>query len=81
MSTQLDDRPDVKNVFTDEPGDMAHIVYPKDKLTEAYVMGTPVTALCGWTWVPSKDPRNKPVCQKCADVWKSMGRDEGNIPT
>ena len=29
---------------------------PKAKLTEAMVMGTPVTALCGKVWVPSRDP-------------------------
>lgn len=81
MSTILDERPDTKNVFEDDPNEMAHIVYPKEKVTEAYVLGNPVTALCGFTWVPSKDPQNKPVCQKCLDIWKQMGREEGNWST
>src|SRR5439155_13917205 len=28
----------------------------KDKLTEALINGTPVIALCGKVWVPSRDP-------------------------
>ncbi len=36
---------------------------------EARIMGTPVEALCGFVWVPSKDPRQLPLCQKCKDVY------------
>ena len=42
---------------------------PKDKLTEAMVMGTPVTALCGKVWVPSRDPQKYPVCPTCKEIW------------
>lgn len=35
---------------------------------EARVMGTPVTALCGHTWVPSRDPQKYPVCPKCMEI-------------
>jgi hypothetical protein len=45
---------------------------PKDKLTEAMVMGTPVIALCGKTWVPSRDPEKYPVCPECKDAWEKM---------
>lgn len=44
----------------------------KDKLTEAMVMGTPVVALCGKVWVPSRDPHKYPVCPVCKQVWESM---------
>lgn len=44
----------------------------KDKLTEAMVMGTPVVALCGKVWVPSRDPQKYPVCPACKQVWESM---------
>jgi hypothetical protein len=37
----------------------------KDKITEAMVTGTPVVALCGKVWVPSRDPKKYPVCPEC----------------
>lgn len=53
---------------------------PKEKLTEAMVMGTPVVALCGKVWVPSRDPERFPVCPECKEIWESFGKDgdEGN---
>jgi hypothetical protein len=52
---------------------------PKDKLTEAIVMGTPVKALCGKIWVPSRDPQKYPVCPTCKQIWQKLpqGRDKG----
>jgi Protein of unknown function (DUF3039) len=58
-----------------EPGDCAHIVKvgPGEtaaaKITEARIFGTPIEALCGYVWVPSKNPRNMPVCPKCKDIY------------
>lgn len=49
---------------------------PKAKLTEAMVMGTPVIALCGKVWVPSRNPDRYPVCPECKEIWESMR--EGN---
>jgi hypothetical protein len=49
---------------------------PKDKLTEAMVMGTPVIALCGKVWVPSRDPQRFPVCPECKDKWDSFDPGE-----
>ena len=45
---------------------------PKDKLTEAMVMGTPVIALCGKVWVPSRAPEKFPVCPECKEIWEQM---------
>jgi len=45
---------------------------PKDKLTEAMVMGSAVVALCGKVWVPSRDPQRYPVCPECKERWESM---------
>ena len=45
---------------------------PKDKLTEAMVMGTPVIALCGKVWVPSRAPEKFPVCPECKEIWESI---------
>lgn len=72
----LDVIEDKRTVPTDE-GDherFSHYV-PKDKLTEAMVMGTPVIALCGKVWVPSRAPEKYPVCPECKEIWESM-RDE-----
>jgi hypothetical protein len=48
----------------------------KDKLTEAMVMGTPVVALCGKVWVPSRDPEKYPVCPECKDAWENLKKDD-----
>lgn len=50
----------------------------KDKLTEAMVMGTPVIALCGKVWVPSRDPQKFPVCPECKDIYNSFGERGDN---
>ena len=63
-----------------EPGDherFSHYV-EKAKLTEAMVMGTPVVALCGKVWVPSRAPEKFPVCPECKEVWESFNGDSGD---
>lgn len=44
----------------------AHIVMKDDQM-RGYVSGEPIKALCGKTWVPSRDYQGLPVCQACAD--------------
>jgi len=76
--TDTDVLEDRRTVPTDE-GDhekFSHYV-PKDKLTEAMVMGTPVVALCGKVWVPSRDPEKYPVCPECKDAWEKLKEDNG----
>ena len=71
--TAVDERVDERTVPTDE-GDherFSHYV-DKHKLTEAMVMGTPVVALCGKVWVPSRAPEKFPVCPDCKEIWESM---------
>lgn len=67
--------PDVEEVTeTDEPV-VAHIVKvgPGEsaaaKVLEARITGTPIEALCGFVWVPSRDPRQLPMCQACKEVY------------
>jgi hypothetical protein len=63
---------------TNNDGDherLSHFV-PKDKLMEAIVNGTPVVALCGKVWVPSRDPEKYPVCPECKEIWESMRKGE-----
>ncbi len=45
----------------------AHYVRRSDA-ARAYVEGTPVRALCGKVWVPSRDPSRFPVCPDCARI-------------
>ena len=46
---------------------LAHIA-EASKITEAYVLGTPVEALCGKIFVPSKNPENLTVCETCKEI-------------
>ncbi len=72
-------REDERTVPT-EGGDherFSHYV-EKDKLTEAMVMGTPVVALCGKVWVPSRDGTKYPVCPECKEAWESLKDDSGD---
>jgi hypothetical protein len=41
------------------------------KIMEARIFGTPVEALCGHVWVPSRDPRQLPLCQACKDIYEA----------
>jgi hypothetical protein len=68
-----------RRIDTTEDGDhekFSHYV-DKDKLTEAMVMGTPVVALCGKVWVPSRAPEKFPVCPECEEIWKSLKPGDG----
>ena len=71
--TAVDERVEERTVLTDE-GDherFSHYV-DKHKLTEAMVMGTPVVALCGKVWVPSRAPEKFPVCPECKELWETF---------
>lgn len=55
---------------------VAHIVKTeKDesaaaKVLEARIHGTPLEALCGHVWVPSRDPKQLPMCQACKEIYE-----------
>lgn len=72
--TLVDERTRTSSDFRPEEGDherFSHYV-PKAKLTDAMVMGTPVVALCGKVWVPSRNPEKFPVCPQCKEMWESL---------
>lgn len=61
-----------------EPGDherFSHFVQ-KDKIVESAVLGTPVVALCGKVWTPSRDPQKFPICPECNEIYESMPHGE-----
>lgn len=57
-------KPDCAHIVKTEPGEDAVA-----KVLEARIMGTPIEALCGHVWVPSKDPRTLPVCETCKEIY------------
>jgi len=84
-STQIEQRPDLRPQEPGESERFAHIVYdPKGEgragaiVTEAQVLGTPVEALCGKRWIPSRDPKRYPLCPDCKaikdDIWRRAGK-------
>lgn len=74
--TEVEERPDYRLDEGDHER-FSHYV-DKAKLTEAMVMGTPVIALCGKVWVPSRNPDRFPVCPECKEIWESLrsGNDD-----
>ncbi len=40
------------------------------KVLEARIMGTPLEALCGHVWVPSRDPKSLPLCEECKNIYE-----------
>lgn len=82
VNTPLQVRPAVVEPLTEripETGEpvMAHIVKtgPDEdaaaKILEARINGTPIEALCGHVWVPSRDPKQLPLCDVCKDIYET----------
>ena len=59
---------------TGEPR-VSHIV-AKDKVTEAYFTGTPIEALCGYVFVPTRDAKKYPLCSKCKEMREHYRPDQ-----
>jgi len=57
---------DIKDTDSDDPL-FAHYA-EKAKVTEGYIMGTPVIALCGKVFIPHRDPLKLPICPECHDI-------------
>ena len=64
---------DTKILELDENGDKKFSHYAEEaSVTEGYVMGTPVLALCGKLFVPSSDPDKYPVCPICKKIVEAL---------
>jgi hypothetical protein len=55
----------------------AHYVR-KDKIVDSSVTGTPLVALCGKVWVPSRDPKKYPVCPTCKEIYEGLEPGDGD---
>jgi Na+-translocating ferredoxin:NAD+ oxidoreductase RnfC subunit len=79
-------RPAVDEVV--EPGEPAnaHIVKVEPgesavaKVLEARIYGTPVEALCGFVWVPSRDPKQLPLCEQCKSIYELYQSLNDDLP-
>ena len=49
-------------------GKVAHYA-KRTKVTEGYVLGTPLEALCGKIFVPTQNPESLAVCGECKAVY------------
>lgn len=59
---------------TNDGGDherFAHYVKTNELLPSA-IEGTPIEALCGKKWVPTRDPERYPVCPECKDIYEAL---------
>lgn len=54
-----------------------YVIGGGEAVMKAAITGEPVTALCGKTWVPSRDPKRYPVCPTCEEI--QAGRDPNLI--
>jgi hypothetical protein len=78
--------PDVEEIV--EPGEpaQAHIVKvgPGEsaaaKVLEARIYGTPLEALCGHVWVPSRDPKQLPLCEECKSIYEMYRAFNDGLP-
>ncbi len=47
----------------------------KNQIMPSAIEGTPLVALCGKKWVPSRDPKKFPVCPECKDIFDQLKGD------
>ncbi len=72
MSTEILERPDVRDSTTDKSPEVFHYV-KKNQIAESAVMGTMVEALCGEIFPVTKSPKpGSPVCEPCKEVYAQL---------
>jgi len=55
-------------------GRHAHYVM-KHGLVESMIYGAEVVALCGWKFIPQRDPEKYPICQRCQRIHAGLPED------
>jgi hypothetical protein len=72
MSTDVLERTDTdQETSEDYEEHFAHYAQ-KAKVTEGYIMGTPVIALCGKVFIPSRNPERLRVCPSCKEILDAL---------
>jgi hypothetical protein len=74
--TMLDllEKPDTQETDSDSSEHFAHYAEAA-KVTEGYIMGTPVIALCGKIFIPHRNPEKLRVCQNCKEILDGLFLD------
>lgn len=65
---------DERTVTTTGDGDhdvFAHYANKTD-IVRSVIEGTPLMALCGKIWIPSRDPEKYPVCPTCKEIYEGL---------
>lgn len=62
---------DTRTSDSDNEERLAHYA-ESSEVTEGYIMGTPVIALCGKIFIPSRDPKNLRVCPICKQIVEAL---------
>ena len=57
--------------YSQEHERFSHYV-DKDAIIPSAVYGTPIRALCGKMWIPSRDPKKYPICPTCKEIYDSL---------
>jgi hypothetical protein len=74
MSVDLEER--LEESLTDS-GEPKYAHYAESaSVTEGYVLGTPVVAICGEVFIPSRDPKKFPICPICKQIAESLYLDQ-----
>ncbi len=69
---ELLEKPKEQN--TEDSNHFAHYADAAE-VTEGYIMGTPVIALCGKIFIPSRNPEKLRVCPKCKEILDALFLD------
>jgi hypothetical protein len=69
-----EERTDTRTDYRYDEGDHERFSHyaPKDEIMKAMIEGTPVRAICGKLWVPSRDPKRFPLCPVCKDLYENV---------
>jgi hypothetical protein len=70
MSLDLLEAPKTQDTDSEE-NHFAHYAEAA-KVTESYVMGNPIEALCGKIFVPHRDPKKYPICPECREIMDAL---------
>ena len=66
--------PAAAHIVKTEPGESAAA-----KVLEARIYGTPLEALCGHVWIPSRDPKQLPLCEACKSIYEMYRAFNGGL--
>lgn len=68
--------PDLEEVTKEDDGEPVFAHYAESaSVTEGYIMGTPVMAICGKTFVPHRNPDKLPICPICKEIMEALFLD------